>query len=239
VGGPGRSCPIGYRYRPEDLAGPAGFGCRCLFVVGGLYGDVAALHAVQVRAEREPVLPEVVFNGISTTSTPIPTRSRPSPPACRRIGRAWATSSTPSQRMPSARSGSEVGCGCDYPAYVDDGVVACSNATVATLHTTAGDFPEHRAWLARLPRYLTVQVGERRVGIVHGDPESLAGWGLALEAMEPADEQVRGRTGFTGTSTTTDRVADRLRRAQVDVLACTHTGMAYAQDLLVDDPPAW
>ena len=41
--------------------------------------------------------------------------------------------------------------------------------------------------LGELPRHLTAGVGGQRVGIVHGDPESLAGWRLALEAMEPGD----------------------------------------------------
>jgi hypothetical protein len=51
----------------------------------------------------------------------------------------------------------------------------------------AAGFPGHLAELAELPRHLTAAVGGHRVAIVHGDPESLAGWKLALEAVEPAD----------------------------------------------------
>ena len=50
--------------------------------------------------------------------------------------------------------------------------------------------------LGELPRYLTASVGGRRVGVLHGDPESLAGWRLALEAMEPGDSLVRRQVGW-------------------------------------------
>jgi len=121
------------------------------------------------------------------------------------------------------------GCGCDYPGYVPDAVVAGSDAVVARLRTVTaapGDCP----WLAGLPRYLTVAVCGHRVGIVHGDPENLAGWRLALEAVEPQRPHIRDRTGFTGTPTTAGQVLDWFRRAGVEALCCTHTGLPYAQD---------
>ena len=42
----GRSCPLAYRYQPEALAGPAQLEADTLYVVGGLYGNPAALAAV-------------------------------------------------------------------------------------------------------------------------------------------------------------------------------------------------
>ncbi|MCA1836242.1 MAG: hypothetical protein LC721_07920, partial [Actinobacteria bacterium] len=63
MSGPGRSCPLAYRYRPEDLAGPVAFECTTLYVVGGLYGNTCALMAVLERAASEPTPPEIVFNG--------------------------------------------------------------------------------------------------------------------------------------------------------------------------------
>jgi hypothetical protein len=38
-------------------------------------------------------------------------------------------------------------------------------------------------------------VGGQRIGILHGDPESLAGWRLALEAMEPGDPLAANSAG--------------------------------------------
>jgi hypothetical protein len=51
------------------------------------------------------------------------------------------------------------------------------------------------AW-GELLRHLTASAGGRRVGVLHGDPESLAGWRLALEAMEPGDPLVRRQVGW-------------------------------------------
>ena len=60
----GRSCPLAYRYQPEALAQPAQLEADILFVVGGLYGNPAALEAVLERAQQEPAGPAtIVFNG--------------------------------------------------------------------------------------------------------------------------------------------------------------------------------
>jgi hypothetical protein len=83
--------------------------------------------------------------------------------------------------------------------------------------------------MAELPRYLTASVAGERVGIVHGDPESLAGWRLALEAMEPGDPAVRRRVGWGGRPTTAADLLDWFARADVSVLASTHTELPYAQ----------
>jgi hypothetical protein len=99
------------------------------------------------------------------------------------------------------------------------------------LRATAGRFPELVGRLDALPRYLTASVGGQRIGILHGDPESLAGWRLALEAMEPGDPLVRRQVGWHGPPTTTADLLDWFGRAEVSVFACTHTGLPYAQDL--------
>jgi hypothetical protein len=38
----GRSCPLAYRYQPEALARPSQLAADTLYVVGGLYGNLAA-----------------------------------------------------------------------------------------------------------------------------------------------------------------------------------------------------
>jgi len=61
---PGRSCPLAYQYQPEALAQPAQLEADTLYVVGGLYGNPAALRALLERADREPSSPAtIVFNG--------------------------------------------------------------------------------------------------------------------------------------------------------------------------------
>jgi hypothetical protein len=88
------------------------------------------------------------------------------------------------------------GCGCAYPNYISDNVVDRSNQIMTRLRATAARFPELVIRLGQLSRYVTASVGGRRFGILHGDPESLAGWRLALEAMEPGDSLVRRQVGW-------------------------------------------
>ena len=104
-----------------------------------------------------------------------------------------------------------------------------SNQIITRLRATAGQFPEVVGRLGELPRHLTASVGGERVGILHGDPESLAGWRLALEAMEPGDPDVRRRVRWRGRPTTTAELLDWFGRARVSVFASTHTGLPFAQ----------
>jgi hypothetical protein len=223
---PGRSCPLAYRYRPEDLAGPAAFEAVTLYVAGGLYGNTSALDAILQRAAAEPSPPQLVFNGDFHYLD-----ARPAAFGQIAEGVLAHRATLGNVEYALTVGDSQLGCGCDYPAYISDRVVADSNAVVERLHATAASFPGHLAKLADLPRHLTVTVGAHRVAIVHGDPESLAGWKLALEAIEPADQLVRARTGWTGAPTSTDDIADWFTRADVEVICSAHTGLPYAQDL--------
>ena len=218
------ACPIAYHYRPEDLAGPPAFTCTTLYVAGGLYGNPYALDAIQARASAEPSPPEIVFNGDFHYLDTDPAVFRAIDD---RVRACHATLGNIEYALTTADD--TLGCGCDYPGYVPDAIVADSNAVVAQLRAATAA-PEDYPWLAGLPRYLTVAVGEHRVGIVHGDPENLAGWRLALETVEPQQPHIRDRTGFAGTPTTARQVLDWFRRADIETLCCTHTGLPYAQD---------
>ncbi|MCE3555418.1 hypothetical protein LWC33_28730 [Pseudonocardia sp. RS11V-5] len=218
---------MAYRHRPEELAGPPAFACTTLYVVGGLYGNAHALEAVVARAAAEPSPPEIVFNGdfhyLDTD---------PGLFAAVEAGVHAHRATRGNVEYALTADDDTVGCGCDYPDYVADTVVAGSNLVVEQLRTVPDD--RARARLAALPHQLTANVGGHRVGIVHGDPESLAGWRLALEAVDPPDERARAVTGFTGPATTSETVVDWCRRAGVSVLCCTHTGLPYAQDHTAD-----
>ena len=223
---PGRSCPLAYRYHPEALAQPAQLSADTLYVVGGLYGNAAALRTILRMAELEPAGPAaVVFNGDFHWLDV-------DPEDFRTIGETvLAHHATKGNVEAELASNEDAGCGCAYPDYVDDAVVDRSNQIMTRLRATAERFPDHVRRLGELPRYLTATVGGQRVGIVHGDPESLAGWRLALEAMEPGDPLVRRQVGWQGQPTTAAELVDWFGRADVSVLACTHTGLPYAQDV--------
>jgi hypothetical protein len=216
----GRSCPTHYRYRPEALAGAPVLQAETLYVVGGLYGNVEALHALDELMAREPGPAEVVFNGdfnwfdVATADFATINRRVLAGPAIQ--GNVEAELGDP--------SGS--GCGCAYPDTVEDAVVERSNRIIARLQETAGRFPDIRARLRELPMVMTAAVGDCRVGIVHGDAVSLAGWSFDLAALpsSPGDT----RNGF---------YADLFRRAGVRMFASSHTCSPCAQVFDVNGSP--
>jgi hypothetical protein len=222
---PGRSCPVSYRYQPEALAQPARLEADTLYVVGGLYGNLVALRAVLEQADREPGGPAtVVFNGDFHWLDVDPDDFQA---VSRSVLARHATKGNVEAEL--AADQEDAGCGCAYPDYVGDEVVDRSNQVITRLRATASRFPDFVRRMDGLPRYLTASVAGERVGIVHGDPESLAGWRLALEAMEPGDPAVRRQVGWRGRPTTTADLLDWFGRADVSVLASTHTGLPYAQ----------
>jgi hypothetical protein len=95
---------------------------------------------------------------------------------------------------------------------VSDADVERSNSIERSLRGVARAFPDLVAAVAGLPMYRVLRVGEARIGVVHGDGRSLAGWGFSRRAMSTP----HGR----------QRAADWLAAAQVQVFACTHTCQA-------------
>src|SRR6266705_1658125 len=78
----------------------------------------------------------------------------------------------------------------------------------------AGGLPDLRGRLGSLPTHLVAEVGGLRVGIAHGDAESLAGWQFSQEALRERPERAQAL----------------LAGAAVDVFACTHTCLPVMQD---------
>jgi hypothetical protein len=106
------------------------------------------------------------------------------------------------------------GCGCGYPDWVGDAEVERSNAILARLRETARAHGALRARLGALPMHLVAEVGGVRVGVVHGDAESLAGWLFSQELMRERPE----------------RVLRALEAAAIDVFASSHTCLPVMQE---------
>jgi len=225
---PGRSCPLHYRYAPEDFAvdAPARLqGLEVLYVVGGLYGNELALQRVLALFEAERGRKRLVFNGDFHWFDV-------DPAAFARVQHAVlaheALRGNVETELADPAADSDAGCGCAYPDWVGDGVVERSNRILARLRRAAT--PAQQAALAALPMALRADVGPLRLGLVHGDATSLAGWGFAQEHLrDPAHRQ---------------QVRPWFERAQVDAFACTHTCLPVFQALAGSAgregmPPHW
>ena len=231
---PGRQCPLRYRYSPAIFRNEASLETETLYVIGGLYGNVEALRALQKmqrEEERHGRKVTQVFNGdfhwFDIESADF-----------REIGESVLEHTAITGNVEAElERGAE--CGCNYPAYVDQTTVDQSNAILRRLQMTARNFPELLQRYAVLPMHLTVQVGAARIGILHGDPESLAGWKFSVENMEPLDLKLRRGLGCAASADTTkiSTVERYFEEAGVSAFACTHTCLPFAQDFAVNGKP--
>lgn len=212
------NCPIDYRYSLSELACAPEKEARILYVVGGLYGNPEALLALTNILQQEPDA-EVVFNGdfnwfnidhgsyIDVNEFVL---------AHTAIRGNVETELVQSESR---------GCGCNYPQWVAEEVVAGSNAIIEILRSTAVHHTELGKKLAALPRFLVYRIGTVRIGVVHGDAESLSGWGFSQEYLaDPANPE---------------RVKDWFRQTNIDVYACSHTCLPVLKQLHLGDRAAW
>lgn len=227
---PAAACPVDYRYAAADFRTAPADRAETAYVIGGLYGNVEALNAIlrmqeaEARAGRQVRL---VFNGdhnwfdIDAASF-------------REINQAALESLSirgnveAELAMPSG-----AGCGCNYPAYFNAEYVARSNAIMARLQATALEEPALCRALQALPSFRVLEVGEARIGVVHGDAESLAGWSFAAERLSPTGKCCSGDEAAA--ELTPAATLERwFRDAAVDAFASSHTCLAHARDLQVD-----
>lgn len=210
---PGRTCPLEYRYGARALkeasARRSPLEVETLYVAGGLYGNPHALETLREMVAREPGA-RLAFNGdfnwfnVDAADFRQVNEIVLQHPAIR--GNVETELSEP---------GEGTGCGCGYPDWVGDEDVARSNRILERLRETAVEQPELTRRLGALPMFLLARVGGVRVGIVHGDADSLAGWGFSQEALATPAGQAAACAGFEA--------------AGVSVFASSHTCLPVLQ----------
>lgn len=212
---PGRTCPLHYHYGPAVFRQPPVpelAGLDVLYVVGGLYGNELALHEVLRLFEAEAGRKRLVFNGdFHWFDTDPATFDR----VQRAVLAHTALRGNVETELADAQPAPDAGCGCAYPDWVGDAVVERSNRIHQRLWGAAT--AAQRQQLAALPMWLTASVANVRLGIVHGDAQSLAGWGFAQEHLAQAAGREQARAWF--------------EQAGVDAFACTHTCLPVFQGL--------
>jgi hypothetical protein len=174
-----------------------------LYVVGGLYGNLEALAALEALLAREPGA-AIVFNGDFHWFDADPGDFRAVNDA---VLRHRALRGNVETELAAEDTGA--GCGCAYPLDVSDAEVMRSNRILEELRETARGEPEARSRLGALPMHAVAQVAGARIGIVHGDATSLAGWGFAHARL---DEPAHRRW-----------IDSVFRDARVDAFAASHT----------------
>jgi hypothetical protein len=206
----GRDCPTDYVYAPAVFDRDPDIVAPVLYVVGGLYGNLPALDVVERLAAVEQTPATIAFNGDFHWFDAEP---------------GWfAETERRIAHHPALRGNIETeiartddigaGCGCAYPPSVGDDIVQRSNQILREVQAVAP--PSARQRLSQLPMHLVAQVGALRVGVVHGDAASLAGWRFAHDTLD----EPRHRAWL-----------DDMRQAsRIDLFASTHTCLAALRD---------
>ncbi len=200
----GRSCPIAYHYGAAALAKAQAIQVQTLYVVGGLYGNPFALSRIEemADAEKEPVT--ICFNGDFNWFNADDGSFRSINVV---VTRHHATQGNVEFELGSVQD--SAGCGCAYPASVDQGAVDRSNRIHARLKAVATRHPDLLAQLMALPLFARYQIGGMKIGVVHGDANSLAGWQFDGSELDKADNQSQIMAAFS--------------EAEVDIFASSHT----------------
>jgi hypothetical protein len=207
---PGRSCPLSYRYSPAALNREPQLWAETLWIVGGLYGNTLALQYLLDAYGAERGSKALVFNGdfhwfdADATDFELVNDTVLAFPAIR--GNVETELATPS---------GDAGCGCAYPDWVSNATVEHSNRIIKRLRRTARQVPDAIGALAGLPMHVVAGVGDARIGIVHGDASSLAGWGFSQERLAQPQGRSAAQRAFA--------------QAKVDVFACSHTCLPVLQ----------
>ncbi len=212
---PGRSCPLHYRYRPGELARADELEVDIAWVVGGLYGNVEALAAIRRLIEQERAdgtRVALVYNGDFHWFD-----ARADDFAAIQDTVLTEHALAGNVELELAQPDPGAGCGCAYPGFVDDATVEYSNRIMERLRETAARVPLARERLTALPRLLRVRVGDSVTGVIHGDPESVAGWQFAIERVTDPLQPLLP-----------ERVAAWAAEAHVDAFACSHTCLPWA-----------
>jgi len=203
----GRSCPLAYRYSARALCQePRSVSEDVLYIIGGLYGNPWALDEIEQMAlaeERQGHRVRLVFNGDFNWFNA-------SDSLFRNINNRVLdhTVSLGNVDYELAQPSAGAGCGCAYPDFVEQGVVERSNRIMERLQGIAAEHPDIQRRLSLLPRYWCLIFGGLKVLVVHGDPESLAGWGLAREAFAEGND---------------NKLSEWFMGSEADVIASTHT----------------
>jgi len=201
---PGRSCPLSYCYAPGAFAGAPALHADTLWIAGGLYGNPYALQALLDAYLADSGSKALVFNGdfhwfdVAREDFELIDETVHGFHAIR--GNVETEIAAP---------GDGAGCGCAYPDWVGEATVAHSNRIIERLRATGHKSGRDLRALAALPMHLLAEVGGERVGIVHGDAESLAGWNFSQEVLGTAGGRVQAERQF--------------ERAGVGIFASSHT----------------
>lgn len=196
----GRNCSLDYILKKDWARDAKQCESDVLYAVGGLYGNRYALDIINEKAREENA--HIIFNGDmhwfdvkSDDFLNVEENSK----GTKLLGNVEYELINPND---------DLGCGCNYPEDVSEGVVERSNV----IHRMMKDNLSNLDILDDIKvrnKTLALEFFGKKIAITHGDEVSVSGWACSHDNLQKKERQ--------------EQLSDWLFKNEVDILATTHT----------------
>lgn len=204
----GRNCSLEYILQKDWTKKSEKLEEEAIYIVGGLYGNRYALEIINKMTHDENA--KVVFNGdmhwFDVEKEDFLKIEELSKDSIKLLGNV---------EFELLNNTSSLGCGCNYPEDVSDGVVERSNVIHNMMkENIKGD--QILNDIKERSKTLVLDFFGKKIAITHGDEKSMSGWGCSNENLKLVSRKKELDNWF--------------KENDIDILATTHTCLAVVYD---------
>ena len=204
----GRNCSLEYILQKDWTKKSEKLEEEAIYIVGGLYGNRYALEIINKMTHDENA--KVVFNGdmhwFDVEKEDFLNIEELSKDSIKLLGNV---------EFELLNNTSSLGCGCNYPEDVSDGVVERSNVIHNMMkENIKGD--QILNDIKERSKTLVLDFFGKKIAITHGDEKSMSGWGCSNENLKLVSRKKELDNWF--------------KENDIDILATTHTCLAVVYD---------
>ena len=204
----GRNCSLEYILQKDWTKKSKKLEEEVIYIVGGLYGNRYALEIINKMTHDENA--KVVFNGdmhwFDVEKEDFLKIEELSKDSIKLLGNV---------EFELLNNTSSLGCGCNYPEDVSDGVVERSNVIHNMMkENIKGD--QILNDIKERSKTLVLDFFGKKIAITHGDEKSMSGWGCSNENLKLVSRKKELDNWF--------------KENDIDILATTHTCLAVVYD---------
>lgn len=197
----GRNCSLEYILQKDWTKKSKKLEEEVIYIVGGLYGNRYALEIINKMAQDENA--KVVFNGdmhwFDVEKEDFLKIEELSKNSIKLLGNV---------EFELLNNTSSLGCGCNYPEDVSDGVVERSNIIHNMMkENIKGD--QILNDIKKRSKTLVLDFFDKKIAITHGDEKSMSGWGCSNDNLKLESRKQELDNWF--------------KENDIDILATTHT----------------
>lgn len=176
---------------------------RPIYIIGGLYGNYQSLIKIKELANNETKQPLLVFNGdihwFDIYEEDFLKVENFIESDIKLIGNV---------EYELLNKNNSLGCGCNYPEDVDEGIVNRSNVIHSLLKNNISN-EEILKKIYNRTSTICLEYFGKKIAITHGDEKNMAGWQCSNENLRNYERQ--------------KEIENWLKTNEIDVLATTHT----------------